>query len=232
MKSDAAFCEICGSPALARVHNTWLCAGCGLDATQSGRVATGSRFRRLVRRGVAATALSAGLLTKIMIGAVAVAAVGAASIPLTQGDVATPDSTTLTTEVVEPIEPVAETPGKPAAVSAYVETVHDWTDCIKNAVDEHMAIEDNSRKGFDPRSVCGESPKYVGRDGELPEQASDKAQGNRLKNEDKVPGEPNGNANGKPADGIVSEESAGDPESKGNQGKGEGSSSDKGKDKG
>jgi septal ring-binding cell division protein DamX len=216
---------MCGSPALARVDDVWLCAGCGLKATQSGGVAPASPVRRMVRRGVAATALSAGLLTKMMIGAVAVAAVGVASIPLTQANGVSPESTTVAAETSEPVEPTTEEPGQPAEVSAYVETVHDWTDCVKQAVDEHMANEENSRKGFDPRSVCGEPPKYVGRDGELPAQASDNARENRLKNEDKVPGEPNGKASDK-TDGAVAEETAGSGESKGNQ------NSDKGNGKG
>jgi hypothetical protein len=144
--------------------------------------------------------MSAGLLTKLMIGAVAVAAVSAATIPFAQpGD--TPVPTSAATLVVDSApgldEGVAD--GQPEEVTDFVDNVQAWSACIKTAVDEHVASRDDSRAGFDPQNACGEPPKYVGRDGELPAQAADKAGENRHKNDGITPGEPQGNAKGKAA---------------------------------
>jgi len=229
MRSDDTFCEMCGSPALARVQNVWLCAGCGLEATRgSGEAAGTSGFRRLARRGLVASAMSAGLLTKLMIGAVAVAAVSAATIPFAQpGD--TPVPTSAATLVVDSgsglDEAAAE--GQPEEVTGFVDDVQAWSACIKAAVDEHVAGRGDSRAGFDPQGACGEPPKYVGRDGELPAQASDQAGENRRKNDGTTPGEPQGNANGKAA----TEEDEATEADKGRTGNANGKGNAKGKDK-
>jgi hypothetical protein len=139
-----------------------------------------------------------------MIGAAAVAAVGAATIPFAQPD-APRVVTTVTTLAPNSGPASGEDPaatGQSEEVADFAEGVHSWSDCIKAAVDEHVADRGESKGGFDPQGTCGEPPKYVGRDGELPVQASDKAGENRLKNAEQEPGEPNGNANGKDATGA------------------------------
>jgi len=146
--------------------------------------------------------MSVGMLAKLMIGAVALAAVGAATIPLTQMTdgpgqslervvAVSPDATSTTgTSVLE---------AQPAEVGAFVDDVQAWSDCIKAAVQAHKADPKSSKTGLDPHGSCGESPKYVGRSGELPQQASDKAQENRAK---KLDSEDIGNSagNGPPED--------------------------------
>jgi hypothetical protein len=143
--------------------------------------------------------MGAGIITKVLIGAVAVAAVGAATLPLAQPGEPTPDSSSVVTVATDTESTsVDETAGKPAAVEVFVDDVHAWTDCIKAAVDEHVANREESRGGFDPHGACGELPKYVGRDGVLPAQASEKANENRDKDKE-AKGEANGAADADPA---------------------------------
>ena len=70
-------CKFCGAPATVRMQGLTLCARCGLERS-SGRRGTVRRGHRAVLLGL----LSSGFLAKMVVGAVALAAVGGVAVAI------------------------------------------------------------------------------------------------------------------------------------------------------
>ena len=131
-----------------------LCARCGLERSSGG---TNHLSRRTALLGI----LSSGFLAKMVLGAVAVAAAGAVAVSLPYEAADAPFVNPAATEILLQTEtPLIETEvveTLPAnalleRVSAYVESVQQWSDCVSNAAREH------SGGPFDPKEACGDTP--------------------------------------------------------------------------
>ena len=135
-----------------------LCARCGLERSSGGA-------NRITRRAALVGLLSSGFLAKLLLGAVAVAAVGgvAATMPRTTPyapfEAAATTQTLLQVNVPVKPEALAATEEAMPATEALVENVHEyamalqmWGDCVSEAARGH------SGTSFDPKTACGETP--------------------------------------------------------------------------
>ena len=166
-------CVLCGTTAAVRVSGTSFCASCGLHQFSGGHSATAQPRQRRTRRAAILGLFSSGFLLKMLLGAVAVAAVGgvAASTmmqpnapqllsPATTLAVApTVDSTVITTAgdaTPVTVESEVESPNgdtsQRAAAEAYVAAVQEWANCVAEAASDH------SGERFDPMAACPNKP--------------------------------------------------------------------------
>ena len=148
-------CKDCGAPAAVRMQGVSFCARCGLERSSGGT-------NRISRRTALLGIFSSGFLAKMVIGAVAVAALGgvAVSLPHEAADapIGAPASTQTflhtDTALVETdlVEPLPADDALLERVHAYVESVQQWGDCVSDAARKH------SGEPFDPKTTCGPTP--------------------------------------------------------------------------
>jgi hypothetical protein len=131
-----------------------LCARCGLERSSGG---TNHLSRRTALLGI----LSSGFLAKMVLGAVAVAAAGAVAVsrPAEPADapIVSPAATEILLQTEAPLietEVVETLPSNVLLerVSAYVESVQEWGECVSDAAREH------SGEPFDPKEACDDMP--------------------------------------------------------------------------
>lgn len=132
-----------------------VCARCGLERSSSGK------NRRSLRAAVLGL-FSSGFLAKMLLGAVAMAAVGGVAVSMPSGESA---STTTTQAVLQPADPVTATEAVVSMVEgtqaadtvvarahAYAEAVETWGQCVA------AAARDHSGEAFDLKVTCGDTP--------------------------------------------------------------------------
>ena len=131
------------------------CARCGLERSSGGT-------NRISRRTALLGILSSGFLAKMVLGAVAVTALGGVAVSLPHETADAPigppastqtllqtDTAPVETDLVEPL------PADDALlerVHAYVESVQQWGDCVSDEARKH------SGGPFDPKTVCNDMP--------------------------------------------------------------------------
>ena len=166
-------CRNCGAPAAVRMQGLTLCAKCGLERSSGGT----NRIRlRTALLGI----LSSGFLAKMLIGAVAVAAVGGVAVSVPRQAAEPPTGATATTQTVlqtdaslldlDLVESVPADDAFLERIHEYVEAVEQWGDCVS------VAARDHSGGPFDPNAACGEMPMAAERGlktSPLPGQAAD-----------------------------------------------------------
>ena len=158
-------CVSCGAAAAVRVTGTSFCASCGLRQHGRGGVVSAPLGRRS-HRAAALGILSSGILVKMLMGAVALAAVGgvtaslrseavsASADPVPAVTAAASPGTTVTPVVASTDETIAavelsnETGAVPDAVHEYVLAVQAWAECVAEAATAH------SGGAFDPHENC------------------------------------------------------------------------------
>ncbi len=162
-------CVLCGEAAAVRVRGTSFCAACGLGQ-YSNSASSPRRLRRRSRRAAFLAVFSSGLFVKVLLGAVALAAVGgAAAATVIDNEVSEPRSPGIVADQTIPTT-IPETaaagsavvaltttdsvasPTVDAAVAEYVAAVRAWADCISGAASTHIGT------GFDPDIVCPDTP--------------------------------------------------------------------------
>jgi hypothetical protein len=148
-------CKDCGAPAAVRMQGVSFCARCGLERSSGGT-------NRISRRTALLGILSSGFLAKMVLGAVAVTALGGVAVSLPHETADAPigppastqtllqtDTAPVETDLVEPL-PAGD--ALLERVHAYVESVQQWGDCVSDAAREH------SGGPFDPKTTCGTTP--------------------------------------------------------------------------
>ena len=156
-------CDFCGGSAVAFQRGASVCARCGTDRT-TGRSNAPVKSKRMALVGL----FSSGLLIKMMLGSVALAAVGswAASAVLAPAPTSTPPVVQTQTTVVDEAPAVIDEPALQVERAMTIDEIvseaneqaalaHEiaaktraWADCISMA-----AIEYRGRAG-DPQSRC------------------------------------------------------------------------------
>ena len=165
-------CEFCGGQAVAFQHGARVCGRCGTRRTLGeSPVILPHRPRRAAFIGV----LSSGLLLKLMMGSVALAAVGgfaAVSIFPTSGFTTNPPDSTVaetTTTVAttsnstadgnsavtegELDEMVLEARSQADNAHELATAARDWANCVSDFAQEHRG------EGLHPQELCGEHPR-------------------------------------------------------------------------
>ena len=147
-------CKSCSAPAAVRMQGISLCARCGLERSSGG---TSRVSRRMALLGI----LSSGFLAKMVLGAVAVAAVGGVVVS-GNGNAGAPPATTATAQtLLQTQAPVLAADLVPSIsaddalverVYEYADAVQRWGDCVSAAAREH------SGGPFDPKATCGATP--------------------------------------------------------------------------
>jgi hypothetical protein len=172
-------CVACGAAAAVRVTGTSFCASCGLR--QHGTTfspPTPPTVRRSHRAALVGI-LSSGFLVKMLMGAVALAAVGGVTASLRSepvpvaGDVipvvetmipststtfapAATDTPAVVTDDdtrVDTDESATRNGGESAAVYDYVVSIQAWAECVSDAATAHLGGE------FYPSEICGDLPE-------------------------------------------------------------------------
>jgi hypothetical protein len=132
-----------------------LCAKCGLERSSGGT-------NRIRLRTALLGMLSSGFLAKMLIGAVAVAAMGGVAVSGLRQAAEPPTGATATTQTflqteaslldLDLVESVRAGDAFVERVHEYVEAVEQWGDCVS------VAARDHSGGPFDPEAACGETP--------------------------------------------------------------------------
>ena len=164
-KLNGEHCVSCGAAAAVRVAGTSFCASCGLRQHRATEFVRTPPTVHRSHRGALVGILSSGFLVKMLMGAVALAAVGGATASLRSEPVpAAADvipavittvmpSTTATPFVITDDDVSESTPEVGAAVDEYVVAVQIWAACVSDAATAH------SGGSFDPREACGPRPE-------------------------------------------------------------------------
>ena len=159
-------CDFCGANAVAFQRGASVCGRCGIDRT-TGRSNSSVKSKRMALVGL----FSSGLLIKMMLGSVALAAVGtwaaaavlapspATAPPQTQVTVADETTSTIAESVLDGGEAaltideiVADANEQAAAAHDMATAAKEWADCVSAAAVEH-------RDGaFDPFESCPPKP--------------------------------------------------------------------------
>jgi hypothetical protein len=154
-------CDFCGRAAVAYQHGSRVCGACGVARTLN----SGTRSLRS-RRAALIGLLSSGLLIRIMIGSIAVAAVGGwaastsrvpDSLPVVSSTIGADPTTQTSQAIQEPAEPtvddILDTAREQAEhAQGLADASRAWADCVSRWARMH------SGERFDPREVCGERP--------------------------------------------------------------------------
>ncbi len=164
MKTDRRLrCDFCANKAVAYQHGSRVCGACGIQRTLNSPE-PGRRSRRMTMIGV----LSSGMLVRLMIGSIAVAAVGGWAASTSPRSDAVPSSSTLIS-----VESIAETTGSTMSPEPVQEDVDDLVSNARAQADNAQGLADASKAWancvskwakihsgdqFDPREVCGDRP--------------------------------------------------------------------------
>jgi hypothetical protein len=171
-------CVSCGAAAAVRVTGTSFCASCGLRQHGTTSAPPRTPTVRQSHRAALVGILSSGFLVKMLMGAVALAAVGGVTASLRSepvpvaGDVIPVvetmipgTSTTFSTAAtdtpaigtdddtgVDAGKSATANGGESAAVHDYAVSIQAWAECVSDAVTAHLGGE------FDPSAACGDLP--------------------------------------------------------------------------
>lgn len=167
MKADSTDrCDFCGGKAVAFQHGASVCGQCGIRRTlgENPVILPQRRPRHVALVG----ALSSGMLVKVMMGSVALAAVGsvaAASLFPTEQNVppqpAVVESSTTTAVHTSPAaltddeidDLVTEALSQAGRAHEHAAAVQEWAECVSSHAAEHRGESTN------PQEACGDKPR-------------------------------------------------------------------------
>ncbi len=151
-------CDVCRADAAVRMHGSTLCARCGLQRSLSDPAPGSRRARKAALAGL----LSGGLLAKLLLGTVAVAAAAGLVVGPAMDEPAAGEPVESIAQTVSDAPP-AQSTEMPSAeaqaqrAQALADQVRAWAACVSTAAAEHRGGP------FDAATECGEAPQFTGR---------------------------------------------------------------------